>query len=282
MKQTIKNNRFVKGVFFAGLLAASLNGFAQRPAVTADPELGKVVMTDQTGFPVDANAILAEQVINLRIPVLNDGHGNAVPAGSCKIKIGLGSKLVIDPQYNLNNTALSNYFKWTAAENGGQVQITGELVNALPANVTSVNVSFKVKAKAEGKSTITANFLITNHNTNAVLSDEDGANNATSLAYRVTGKVAPAASGKLELSLYPNPVTNARAVTISVVQGELKGKYNITLLDLGGKLVQVSQVDLNGVPNFAYKFGNIASGKYLIKIVNEDGSQSFLLKFEKI
>jgi len=281
MKQKIKKNRAVKGMFFTGLLAVSLSSMAQLPSVAADPELGKIVMTDQMGFPVDANDIKADQIINLRIPVLNDGH--ALPAGSCKIKIGLGSKLVLDPQYNINNTALSNYFKWTATENSGQLQVTGDLIAPLPASITDVNVAFKVKASLEGNSTITANFLITNHNNNAILSDQDGSNNNASLAYRVTGKVSQVANNeKLQLSLYPNPVKDVKVVTIKVDQGELKGKYNISLFDMSGKLMQTNQFELNAVPSFQYKFGHIAAGKYLIKVASDDASQTVLLKLEKM
>ncbi len=280
MKQNSKSKLTVKGLFVTGLLAASLTGMAQLPAVAADPALGKIIMTDQTGFAIDANDIAANQIISLRIPVQNDGH--ALPAGSCKIKIGLGSKLVLDPAYNINNTALSNYFKWTVTENSGQVQITGELIAVLPANVMDVNVSFKVKPSMEGQSTITANFLITNHNNNAILSDQDGANNNTALAYRVTSKVAAVNAGQLQLSLYPNPVKDVKVVTIKVDQGELKGKYNVSLFDMSGKLMQTNQFELNTVPSFQYKFGHIAAGKYLVKITNEDATQTALLKFEKM
>jgi hypothetical protein len=284
MKQKSKNNHLgVKCVFFTGLLFASFSSMAQKPSVTADPELGKIVLTDVTGFPVDANYIQPDQVINLQIPVLSDAHGKDIPAGSCKIKIGFGSKLALDPLFNINNTGLSNYFNWTSSTVGGQTQVTGELVTALPASITSVNVSFKVKASLEGKSTITANFLITNHNTNTILSDEDGSNNAASLAYAVTGKVARvSAAGALKLNLYPNPAKDVKAVMLEVVQGELKGKYSINLLDLSGKTIQTKQADLNGVPSFSYDFGNIAAGKYLVKVTSSDGTQTVVLKFEKL
>lgn len=284
MKHKSKNNRHgIKGLFVAALLAASFSSFAQKPSVTADPELGKVVLTNELGFPVDANFIQPDQVINLKIPVISDNHGKELPAGSCKIKIGFGSKLTLDPAYNINSTALGNYFTWTSSTIGGQLQVTGELVAPLPANFTSVNVSFKVKASLEGKSTITANFLITNHNTNVILSDEDGSNNATSLAYQVTGKVAPLTpAGKLKLGLYPNPAMDVKAVTIEVEQGELKGKYNLSLVDAAGKTVQSSELELNGVPKFTYNLGNIAAGKYLLNIKNSEGTQTVVLKLVKL
>jgi hypothetical protein len=283
MKQKIKKSHFTRCMFFAGMLAVSMSSTAQRTSVMADPELGRITLANATGFAVDANQVLADQVISIKIPVMNDNHGQAVPAGSCKVKIGLGSKLVLDPAYNLNNTALGNYFSWSSATVDGQLQITGDLVNPLPANVTEVNVSFKVKASMEGNSTITANFLITNHNTSSILSDEDGANNTASLQYRVVGKVSPVnAGGKLALSVYPNPAKDVRSVMIKVEQGELKGRYSIILTDMAGKLIQSKQVELTALPSFTYSFGNLAAGKYLIKVANDDATQSSVLKFEKM
>jgi Secretion system C-terminal sorting domain len=170
----------------------SFQGMAQHArAVLTDPELGKIKFTDVAGYQLDEAYVQPGEIIKMKIPVLNNNHGQALPAGSCKIKIGLGSKLVLDPAYDLNSAALNSYFRWTAAENSGQVQVTGELIAPLPANVNDVDVSFKVKGAGLGHSTITANFLISNHNTVSIVSDEDGTNNASYLAYTVTDKPAP-------------------------------------------------------------------------------------------
>lgn len=285
MKQQTKNNKQpgIRAMLFAGLLVASLGTSAQKPSMTADPELGKIMLTDQAGLTVDANFVQPGQVINLRIPVMSDNHGKELPGGSAMIKIGFGSKIELDPQFNINNAGLGNYFRWTSANNGGQVEVTGELIASLPPGFTAVNVSFKVKAVQDGSSTITANFLITNHNTNTILSDEDGANNAASLAYRVSSQASPVIqNGKLKLNLYPNPAKDVKSVTIEVVQGELKGRYSIVLMDMLGKTIQRKEVDLNSVPNFKYAFGNIAQGKYLVKITGGDEAQSIVLPFEKL
>lgn len=157
----------------------------------ADPKLGTISFTDMAGYQLDEGYIQPNELVKIKIPVLNNSHGQALPAGSCKIKIGFGSKLVLDPSFDLNTAAMNSYFKWTSAMNSGQLQVTGELIAPLPANVTDVDVALKVKGTVVGKSTITANFLITNHNTAAVLSDEDGTNNSSFLQYTVTNRQAP-------------------------------------------------------------------------------------------
>ena len=275
-----------KCVVIGALTMGCMAGFAQdRRAVIADPKLETIQLSDLTDHPVDATNLQAEQIIKMKLPVACDNHGKILPAGSCKIKIGLGTKIVLDPGFDLNNAGLSNYFNWTITEEGGQFQITGELVNALPVSVNAVDLSFRLKVKEEGNSAITANFLITNHNTVAVLSDENGANNGTAVSYKVSSKlpIDPSApTGKLKLSLFPNPAVDVSSVNISVQQGTLVGKYRVDMYELSGKLVQTKMLQLDFARNFVYNFGVIASGKYIIKVMNENGSESAILKFEKL
>ena len=54
------------------------------------------------------------------------------------------------------------------------------------------------------------------------------------------------------------------------------------MFDMYGKLVQVRTSQLDFATNFIYNFGTIAAGKYIIKVVNESGSESAVLKFEKL
>lgn len=285
MKFNLKSNRF-KCLITAGFMVAALNGTAQnRKAVIADPKLDALELTDFSGGSLNADNLQADQLIKLKVPVSIDNGGKALPAGSAKIKIGLGSKLVLDPGFNLSDAGASSYFRWTAEDNGGQLLVTGELVNELPANLTSVTLSFRLKVKEEGNSAITANFLITNHNTIAVLSDKNGANNASAIGYKI-GKNVPVdpstLNGNLKLAVFPNPAKNVNAVNISVMQGKLVGTYRITMYDLAGKLVQTKDLQLNLATNFPYNFGTLAAGKYLIKVTNANGTESAVLKFEKL
>ena len=181
-----------KGLVLSSVLFCSLNGVAQsNRAVRTDTKLGKIGLTDATGYAVNELYVQPDEIIQLKIPVLNANHGQALPAGTCKLKIGLGTNLVVDQSYNLNSTALSSYFKWTVVHSSGQDQIVGDLVNALPADVKSVDVAFSVKGTVVGISTITANFLTTNHNSAILISDDDGSNNSSFLSYTVSSKKAP-------------------------------------------------------------------------------------------
>ncbi len=180
-----------KGFLFSSVLFCSLHVSAQKRSVSSDPRLGIITLTDLSGYQMDEAYVQPNELIKIKIPVLNNNHGEGLPAGSCKIKIGLGSKLILDPAYDLNTAAMNSYFRWSSAMNSGQMQVTGELVAPLPANVNDVDVAFKVKGISVGRSTITANFLVSNHHTNVIVSDEDGTNNSSFLPYTITNMPAP-------------------------------------------------------------------------------------------
>jgi hypothetical protein len=181
----------LKSILFCGLLAASLNSFAQQRAVTLDPKLGALKMTDLVGNEINENFIKPGQLIKLVIPVTSVNQTDILPKGTCKVKISLGSKLALDPLMDLNALNSSNYFTWSATNSGGQSQITGDLNTSIPANFQQIEVAFKVIGNQLGHSTITANFLITNHNTNIILSDNDANNNGAFLSYEITNVAAP-------------------------------------------------------------------------------------------
>ena len=358
-------------------MTASLSGFGQqlkqRWSSIADPSLGKIQVTDMSDNVLNADNLKVGQLIKLSIPVINGGD-KELPAGSCKVKIGLGSKLMLDPNFVLSTAKLNNYFAWTSVVAGGQSQITGELISPLPGDFKNISVYFRVAGTRAGTSTITANFLVSNHHTENTLSDFDATNNTSYLQYNLKGSVkgvftnldvnktgctinvafttnndinvskyevevskdkvnyvkvgeATARSqvyynnfeltneikssliyvriksinqdgsyaysdmrsvgGSCEkpwvLNLYPNPVTaGVKSVVISAKEGVFNGKYKVSIVDAAGKQMQVKEVELKYVTQFKYDVGMIGAGQYMVQVVNEDGNQSAVLKFEKL
>jgi hypothetical protein len=176
----------MKNLLCSLLLLLSLKGLGQ--VVFADPALNQTDITTVSTAPVDASMLPLDGVVRLNLPILNLNTTNPLPAGSCKIKIGLGSKMVLDPAFDLANTNTSNYFSWTAVTQGGQVQLTGDLIAPLPANYSATGF-FQVLGNVLGSSTITINFLVTNHNTPEILSDENPNNNTSFLPYTVVAPI---------------------------------------------------------------------------------------------
>ena len=164
--------------------------FAVAQSVTADPSLDPMKITTLVSGNILVTQLPINGIIKLKVPILNRNTTNPLPSGTCKVKVGLGSKIILDPLFNLSTVNTSNYFSWTASALSGQVQITGDLIAELPANFNDT-AYFDVKGVILGSSTITTNFLVTNHNTNVTLSDENGANNNASIAYTIISSPLP-------------------------------------------------------------------------------------------
>ncbi len=177
----------MKKIIFFLLLLSKVSAFSQ---VTADPALSPIKITSKLNVITNELQLPLNDIVKLKIPIYNLNLGNQLPSGTCKIKIGLGSKMLLSPTFDLSTVNTSNYFHWTALSSGGQVQITGELIAELPPNFSDT-ASFDLFGSILGGSTITTNFLVTNHNTPITLSDENGNNNTSSLFYFVVPAVVP-------------------------------------------------------------------------------------------
>lgn len=368
----------MKKLIFTSILLSTFIVRSAGQAVIADPAVNLMRTVSTALLPVNPTLIPIDSVITLRVPVINYNLVNALPAGSCKIKIGLGSKIVLDPSFDLSTVNTSNYFQWTAFFDGGQVQITGNLITSLPANFLDT-VTFNIKGSVLGNSTITTNFLVTNHNTTTYLSDENGANNNTSLAYTIIERVGGPVpvtftkviatkeacnvninfsteseinvdrfeievskdgvvfekigtlatdnsrkyhfafaitdnlnasllfvriksvdkdaqfqysetrkvSGicddkKASLILFPNPASyETRQFTVRSQQGFFNGIYSVTVSDITGKIINRKIMNLVNTPQFVYDAGTLASGQYIVNIMNGNGSQQTVVKWQK-
>ncbi|GEO09892.1 T9SS type A sorting domain-containing protein [Segetibacter aerophilus] len=83
------------------------------------------------------------------------------------------------------------------------------------------------------------------------------------------------------LSLFPNPVTVTKEITIVATEGLFAGKYDVSLIDMNGRTLQTRQLQLNNTSNFQFNLGNISSGHYLIKVINTAGGKSSAIHFQK-
>jgi hypothetical protein len=178
----------MKKLFFLILIASPLFSISQ--SVTADPALEPMRISTLVSGTILVTQLPLNGIIKLKVPILNRNIANSLPAGTCKVKINLGSKLILNPSFDLNTVNTSNFFSWTVSSSGGIVQITGDLTSELPANYNDT-ASFDLKGSILGSSTITTNFLVTNHNTMVTLSDENGANNVASIFYTIITAALP-------------------------------------------------------------------------------------------
>ncbi len=177
----------MRSILLTGLLATSLGGYcqtSQRMSSIADPKVGQISLTDMQGRALDPDHLPYNEMVKMRIPVSNTSGANTIPMGSAKLKIGFGTKLHIDPA-SLNTAGMNGIFKWSVGQVGGQTEVTGEVIGEFPADLHDIFLSFPARASVMGKSTITANFLISNHDTRTILSDLNPNNNTAYLQYTI-------------------------------------------------------------------------------------------------
>ena len=87
----------------------------------------------------------------------------------------------------------------------------------------------------------------------------------------------------LNLYTYPNPVVNRNNINLVARQGIFSGKYILTLLDHSGKILKMTEMQLDNTKIYNYEFGkNLPSGKYMVRVANTDGSQVTTVGFEKL
>jgi hypothetical protein len=255
-------------------------------SVTADPALEPMKITSLNNITFSSSQIPLDNILKLKVPILNKNIVNGIPDGTCKIKIGLGSKLILDPNFDLSTVNTSTYFKWTSINSGGQIQITGELISALPFNFSDTAV-FNLKGLILGASTITSNFLVTNHNSNILLSDEDGTNNIASTPYIIV----TSASLPLTLTNFSITSVDCKPNLKWVTQNEINtSHFEIEKSTDGINWIKIGTKNASGNStspiNYSFTDDAIQNNEdklfYKIKMIDKDGSFKYSSVFKII
>jgi hypothetical protein len=267
----------MKKLFFLLFIIAPLCTTAQ--FITADPALEPMKVTTIDNDAITVTQLPLGQVIKLKVPILNKNVTSNIPSGTCKVKIGLGSKIGLDPTFDLTTVNTSTYFNWTAVASGGQVQITGELIADLPANFSDT-AYFDIKGIILGSSTITTNFLVTNHNTTLFLSDENGANNTAATAYTIITNVTV----PLNLIDFNARIENCKPILRWITDNELNtSHFDIERATIGNdwtKIVAVGAQGNSATPfNYSFTDNNTATLPnklfYRLKMVDLNGAARY-------
>jgi hypothetical protein len=250
---------------FTGLLAGAytftatdVNGcFAVSAAVTlanpgiatADPAVGQMYFTTTSGAAQSANNLLlapAADVYDINIPFYNLNQLNDVPNGTINFKVNLGSKLVLNPGFNLATAPLSTYFSFAQSVVGGNVIITGTQIATIPADFNAI-ATFRVKGDSACRSNVVSNIVITN--VLQTLADDDLQNNQATLQYTL-------------------PITLTKTQVNVTCNGAANGIINLTVSS--GTVVNTTgpsgYSNTTGVPSGSNTFtlSNLAPGTYTI------------------
>ncbi len=152
----------------------------------SDPAIQDLAITAVTGQTVNTDLLATNLPVNLQFTVLNNDEQTAVPAGSCRIMLSLGTKFTM--LTNMNNEQalpLNNYFKWklSQAPESRQYVLYGFLYRDLPPGFSS-KASFTVVPSKVGSSTVVCQLMVSNEkNPNDILSDNNPNNNNASIPY---------------------------------------------------------------------------------------------------
>jgi hypothetical protein len=207
---------------------------------TADPALGQMFFTTIANAVQNANTLLFPPAYKLNIPFFNLNQLDTVPNGTIQLKINLGTRLVLDPAFNLGTAPLNNYFTWSSATVSDSLIITGTQIAKVPADFEST-LTFQVKGNLSCAATVRSRILVVN--TTAVLNDEDLQNNAATLQYTLPVTVATsqvnvtcngANNGIINITASPGTTvvtrnaSNVIVGTTSTVTGLPPGVYTIT------------------------------------------------------
>lgn len=215
-------------------------------SVFADPALGSFDITTQTDAPVNANTLTGNVVYKLKLVVLNNDQQFAIPSGTAYIRIGLGSKMTVDPAFNLATAPLNNYFSYSVISSAGQTDIYCLINQALPASFAEEMV-FNVKVTGSGASTISGNFLIFNNNPSFTLSDNNSGNNTASLQYQVVAN-APL---PVTITKFTAATSNCRvAAHWSTAQETSLSRYELEASKDGSVFVKVAEVSAQGQTDY--------------------------------
>lgn len=223
--------------------------------LSADPAVGQMYFTTLADAPQTANNLLFTQAYKFNVPFYNLNQVEEVPNGTIQLKINLGSKLILDPAFNLATAPLNNYFAWSSAVVADSVIITGTQIAAIPADFDGV-LTFNVKG--EFSCTATASSKINIVNTLATLADDDLQNNRATLQYNLPVTVATtqvnvtcngAGNGIINVVTSPGVTVVIRNAANAVVSstGLVPGVYTVTGTatgDLGNSCVTVATVTI--------------------------------------
>lgn len=175
----------MKNIFLIILVFFALGSQAQ--VVTADPAITPAQLTNDDGNITNVTT-LSNLPFQAKVFVLNNSATDAIPTGTTRIVVGLGGLLNIDTssvKLNSPSSSISTYYRFSAANVAGEVQLIGLQIREIPVKYID-SLVFRVFATALGTSAVTTSI-----ETLPGLDDRNPNNNSYSTPYTVTSVTLP-------------------------------------------------------------------------------------------
>ncbi len=225
-----------------------------KATVSADPTLVSAEITDMSSGTIDPNLIPlgSSNKVFVTIQNLSIGATETIPSGTTKVRIDLGSKLKLDPAYNLATAPLSNFFAWSKVVEAGNDVIYGDQIADIPNDFLD-QTSFNVNATTIGTSLVDVDFLITNQNNPSYFFvDQNPTNNSANVNYTVISNLSVSVVSQTNVACFG---TSTGSATVSATGGATPYQYKI-----GTGAYQSSPV-----------FTALAAGSYIITAMDFAG-----------
>ncbi|MEI2738693.1 MAG: right-handed parallel beta-helix repeat-containing protein [Chitinophagaceae bacterium] len=226
-----------------------------KTVVFADPALVDVNITDLSDVLVNANLLPLNSVNRVHVPVLNLDQDplHIIPAGTTKIRLDLGNKMILDPSFVLATAPLSAYFTWSKVVESGNDVIYGDQIADLPPSFVG-DAYFQTIATIPGTSKDTATFQVTNHNNPTLfLIDAVVNNNGARVNYTVLNAFTITHDNTSDVTCFGG---SDGSITVHANGGAVPYQYSID-----GGTTWVPAVPTAG----GHTFNGLTAGTYTIK-----------------
>lgn len=242
-----------------------VSAFAQRKGIYADPKIDNLRFYNMQDIPVSADLLETGNMAKIRLTISNTNKENAIPEGTCKLKINLGMLCFLTTDLQSAAVPLSEYFTWGVLNDPfNQTIIIGELKQDLPADFSGI-AEFSFMPRKEGSSIITSQFFVTNHrNPKFLLSDKDPTNNIVSNYYT---NLAPLSAK------FINFKASAKACNVDMnwqVTGEDKlTNFIVETSTDGANYSAAKTIAVNGTKSYFNRLEDITTGNLYLRIKAE-------------
>ncbi|MEO7307845.1 MAG: hypothetical protein ABIR78_00215 [Ferruginibacter sp.] len=256
------------------LAIISFTPVKSQTVVTADPAFGSFDITDLSDVSINALQLHQNSIYKLKLDFNNLHFTNEIPGGTMYVEIGLGSKFILAPAFDISNAPLNNYFNFQYIP-GTQPKIRCYLVNNFPADFFGKFV-FQVKANVLGSSTVTGNIYFTN-TPNYILNDADPSNNNAFILYSI------GAGGPVPVTITSFGARNKNCsidVNWSVAQESALSRYEVEISKDGSNFVKAATVTAQNKASYAASFAitdDFRSATLFVRLksIDLDGSYKY-------
>ena len=258
----------MKNIFLIILVFFALGSQAQ--VVTSDPGITPAQLTNDDGN-ITNTTTLSNLPFQAKVFVLNNSATDPIPTGTTRIVIGLGGLLNIDTsvaKLNSPGSSISAFYRFSAANVAGEVQIIGVQIMQIPVKFVD-SLVFRIFSTAVGTSAVTTSI-----ETLPGLDDRNPNNNSYSTPYTVTSVTLP-----VNLTQFDVVKTGCNIDVNFATENEVNlSKFEIEISKNGTDFVTLGEISPRNSSRYSSRFpitDAIKSVNLFVRLKSVDKDASF-------